>query len=616
MTENSSGANSYGATQTTGSQRELHLEGSSLPANAIVQDGPSRHQTSDVVERSECPERLISHEQQADSGANLHTSPLFPPLPVYSEPTLSTRVQSHFFRISSFFLSLGFLGAIVIASLVKSIPSACNKVFHRVTFRNYDKKRPFYEDERRRASLRRQKDKEWNKKESGQSGTNDEEQTAERYMPTEGGKDPVVADVGYYARRVGLDVEKSKVTTEDGFIIDLWHVYDPRDYEKIPSPESASSSSTKRIKYPNSKRKYPVLLMHGLLQSSGAYCCNDDDSMAFWLCKSGYDVWLGNNRCGFEPRHEAFRYSDPRMWCWNIRQMGVYDLPALVDRVLQDTGFSKLGLVCHSQGTTQTFVALAKDQRPELGEKISVFCALAPAAYAGPLIGKVYFKFMRVIAPIVFRLVFGIHAFIPFMMQMHSIVPPRLYGWLGYKVFSFLFGWTDVRWDRGFRDRQFQFAPVYVSAETMRWWLGHEGFARHKCILATKETLRGEDQFDHAENADIARTEQGMELQKIYGKGVTAWYNEQAPPMAFWVCGNDGLVDGPRLLRRFENGREPHVKVVHSKVIDDYEHIDVLWAMDAVDQVFKEVREVLWKTCKDKERCVIPEGCEAASIAP
>src|SRR5271155_3847729 len=140
-------------------------------------------------------------------------------------------------------------------------------------------------------------------------------------------------------------------------------------------------------------------LMHGLLQSAGAYCTNDDDSLAFFLCKSGYDVWLGNNRCGFEPRHTLLQYHDPRMWAWNIRQMGVMDLPALISRVLSETGFAKLGLVCHSQGTTETFVALAKEQRPDLGDKISVFCALAPAVYAGPLIGKMYFKFMRIISP-------------------------------------------------------------------------------------------------------------------------------------------------------------------------------------------------------------------------
>jgi pimeloyl-ACP methyl ester carboxylesterase len=152
--------------------------------------------------------------------------------------------------------------------------------------------------------------------------------------------------------------------------------------EKGPSRDNTSSFG---------KPKFPILLIHGLLQSAGAYCSNDDSSLAFYLCKAGYDVWLGNNRCGFKPKHTILDYSDPRMWAWNIRQMGVMDLPALTSRVLAETGFSKLGLIAHSQGTTETFVALAKEQRPELGDKLTVFCALAPAAYAGPLIGKAYF---------------------------------------------------------------------------------------------------------------------------------------------------------------------------------------------------------------------------------
>lgn len=107
-----------------------------------------------------------------------------------------------------------------------------------------------------------------------------------------------------------------------------------------------------------------------------------------------------------------------------MRTSVAWDLPALVSRVLYETRFEKLALVCHSQGASETLVALAKDQRPELGERISVFCALAPAAYAGPLIKKMYFRFMSMLSTSMFRLCFGIHAFIPFMMTMHKLLPP------------------------------------------------------------------------------------------------------------------------------------------------------------------------------------------------
>lgn len=420
-----------------------------------------------------------------------HTNPLFPPLPLYGPPSILRDLHCATFRVSSFFLSMSFLGVIVLGSLFTNIPPLLHRTLQRLTFRDPDRNRPFHREELRKAAERRVLERNWKRRPSQERVPVDNEEPLtpdDGYVPTEGGPDPIVCDVGYYARRVGLDVEEFEVQTEDGFIIDLWHVYDPREYQGLDDKDRAARGPDlftgerrrgKKLKDPSAPRKYPVLLMHGLLQSSGAYCVNDDQSLAFWLCKSGYDVWLGNNRCGFKPKHVLLDYSDPRMWCWNIRQMGVFDLPALTSRVLYETGFSKCGLIAHSQGTTETFVALAKEQRPDLGEKLSVFCALAPAAYAGPLIGKMYFKFMRVITPAMFRMMFGIHAFIPIMMTMHGILHPKAYGWLGYKVFSFLFDWSDTRWDRGLKNRMFQFAPVYVSAESMRWWLGRECFAKH-----------------------------------------------------------------------------------------------------------------------------------------
>lgn len=514
-------------------------------------------------------------------------------------------------------LSTAFLAVIVLGSIFTSIPRFLEYAWFWITFRDPDSKRPFYGEERRRAEIRKEQDKEWKRrtrKVGSQASNGAAAESKDTFEPLEGGPDPLVCDVRYYARRVGLDMEEFKVQTEDGFILTLWHVYNPREYD--PTPESERRPTSPVIfsdandglhrhvqkQYRDGQRRYPVLLVHGLLQSAGAYCSNDDDSLAFLLCKSGYDVWLGNNRCGFNPEHSLLRYHDPRMWAWNIRQMGVMDLPALMSRVLEETGFGKLGLVCHSQGTTETFVALAKEQRPELGEKISVFCALAPAVYAGPLIGKMYFKFMRVISPAMFRIFFGIHSFIPLMMEMHRLLPGRVYGAMGYRVFSFLFDWSDVRWDRGLRNRLFQFSPVYVSAESMRWWLGRECFAKQKCVLATREDGQQEDVEDEEEEE---RREDAMSQRSDRGR--TAWYDEHFPPLALWVAGSDELVDGRRLLRRLERGREPHVQVVHSKVIDDYEHLDVIWAIDAVEQVGKEVRQVLWQTMPDEARRVCRE---------
>ncbi|CAF9938964.1 hypothetical protein IMSHALPRED_001156 [Imshaugia aleurites] len=618
---------------------------------------PAHRKHEESVEESSQAESIQSTRPDASLRTAIppsRTNPLFPELPLYGPPSLLRDIQCIGFRVSSAILSLTFLGVIILGSAFTSLPLMFRHIGIRLTFRNPDARRPFYEEERRRQQDRDEEAREWKKKRrrsessSNADDGNDEEeggQNEEEFEPTEGGQDPLVCDVGYYARRVGLNAATYEVMTEDGFIIQLVHIYNPKEHTP-PSPSqrahggpvvfpkpvahdrsSSNSSASSSLTTDASKRsKYPILLIHGLLQSSGAYCANDDSSLAFYLCKSGYDVWLGNNRCGFNPRHQLLSAADPRMWNWNIRQMGVMDLPALVSRVLSETGFPKLGLICHSQGTTETFVALAKEQRPDLGDKISVFCALAPAVYAGPLIGKMYLKFMRIISPGMFRVMFGIHSFIPFMMTMHALLPRRLYGALGYRVFSFLFNWTDDRWDQGLRDRLFQFAPVYVSAESMRWWLGRECFASQKCILATREEGRIEDEEDEEEDDYYAHSNEQSTERMLDGqshpdqphpnRGRKAWFDEHVPPFALWVAGSDDLVDGRRLLRRFERGREPHVRVVHSKIIEEYEHLDVLWAIDSVEKVANEVREVLWKTIPEdlRTRCRVPKECEGVGV--
>ncbi|KAJ5114380.1 hypothetical protein NUU61_000139 [Penicillium alfredii] len=519
--------------------------------------------------------------------------PLFPPLPSYGPPSFLAKLRYYGFMVISFFLSLGFLTVIFIGALISTARTAFSNARLRISGHNPDSQRIFFAEEQARRVARAEADRRWHILQRKKDV--DEEQGPDECPPLEGGKDPVVCDVAYYARRVGLDVETFRVQTEDGFIITLWHVYNPQEYTPL-SPEErrergpAVFTAPRKARNPESNRRYPILLIHGLLQSSGAYCTNDDDSFAFYLCKSGYDVWLGNNRCGPHPEHTTMSTSDPRMWSWDIRQLGTLDLAALTSRVLYETGFEKLGLVCHSQGTTETFVGLSKEQRPELGDHISVFCALAPAAYAGPLVSKPYFRFMRILSPDVFRLVFGIQSFIPFMITVRGLLNPKIYGTFAYWVFSFLFGWSDARWERDLRHRMFQFSPVYVSAESMRWWLGSESFARHKCILSTLDETQRE--------------------RCLSGCPRHPWFGSQTPPFALWVAGSDALVDGRRLLSRFQSGREPHVRVVHSKVIEEYEHLDVLWAMDAMDQVGKEVRQVIWTTIPEDARkvCRVPRG--------
>jgi len=252
-----------------------------------------------------------STEPEAPLGSAIppsHTNPLFPPLPLYGPPTLLRNIHCNIFRFTSFFLSLGFLAVIVLGSVFTSIPLMSRHISLRLSLKDPDTRRPFYQEEMRRKKARREAAQNWRHQRRRQGSMvkadNDDNledaRQSEAYFPTEGGDDPLICDVGYYARRVGLDVEEFKVQTEDGFTIQLWHVYNPNEYSPVPAekrghhtPEvfPADQSENGRLhgasgsQYRDGHRKYPVLLVHGLLQSSGAYCTNDDDSLAFFLCK-------------------------------------------------------------------------------------------------------------------------------------------------------------------------------------------------------------------------------------------------------------------------------------------------------------------------------------------
>ena len=279
---------------------------------------------------------LLTRGRPRPSPVNIPTAPayshpLFPPLPLYGPATLLRQAQCYVYRVLAGLLSTCFLLAIMVGAIVKGVPCACHK-YYLLWWKKADpdKSRPFYQIELDRAKRRKQDEEDWknevqmkrnaakgkgvagmrNRKKSfiGRTEIVDVEKAPNDSLgegiaqgtsqtPTTAGEGPsaletpladprdkLVCDVGYYARRVGLDIEEYKIETEDGFLITLQRVFDPKD------PPLDANDVEDGYGHPvkgntKGRRKYPVLLMHGLLQSSGAFCVNDDDSLAFLLCK-------------------------------------------------------------------------------------------------------------------------------------------------------------------------------------------------------------------------------------------------------------------------------------------------------------------------------------------
>lgn len=77
-------------------------------------------------------------------------------------------------------------------------------------------------------------------------------------------------------RMYGLEFEAVDVTTEDGYINEMWHIW------------SADKLDTS---------KEPVFFLHGVIDTAGTWLFNEPEKApAVILAQEGYDCWLGNSR--------------------------------------------------------------------------------------------------------------------------------------------------------------------------------------------------------------------------------------------------------------------------------------------------------------------------------
>ncbi|KOB65389.1 Lipase [Operophtera brumata] len=157
------------------------------------------------------------------------------------------------------------------------------------------------------------------------------------------------------AQKYGRSCKEHDVITLDGFVLKLFHV-------------------------PGDSRR-PVLLMHGFLDSADTFIIRGGDSLVTSLAKAGYDVWAGNFRGNkYSRRHiKLDPDKDTSFWDFSFHEFGIYDLPAVIDFVLLNTGQKSLQAITHSVGGT-SFLVMGSE-RPQYNEKIKTHIALAPLCH-------------------------------------------------------------------------------------------------------------------------------------------------------------------------------------------------------------------------------------------
>ncbi|XP_050684282.1 uncharacterized protein LOC126979114 [Leptidea sinapis] len=154
-------------------------------------------------------------------------------------------------------------------------------------------------------------------------------------------------------KKYGYTVEEYEVTTEDGYILKIF---------RIPGNGPV------------------IFLQHGLFESSDDWVSPGKKSIALRLAAASYDVWLGNARGN---RHSMkninLKPNQREFWNFSWHEIGIYDTPAMIDRVLEVTGTTSLVYVGHSQGTTSFYVM--GSLKPEYNKKISLMVSLSALAW-------------------------------------------------------------------------------------------------------------------------------------------------------------------------------------------------------------------------------------------
>jgi lysosomal acid lipase/cholesteryl ester hydrolase len=163
--------------------------------------------------------------------------------------------------------------------------------------------------------------------------------------------------------KYGYTSETHHIETADGYILELHRV--------VGRHNETRAGHTKKV----------VFLMHGLLCTSADWVyLGPDKSLSYLLSDEGYDVWMGNARGNrYSKNHTTFNVKDKQFWQFSWHEIGIYDLPASIDYVLETTGQKRLQYIGHSQGTTVFYVMTS--MLPVYNDKVILMQSLAPVAY-------------------------------------------------------------------------------------------------------------------------------------------------------------------------------------------------------------------------------------------
>ncbi len=356
----------------------------------------------------------------------------------------------------------------------------------------------------------------------------------------------------------GFHCVEHLVTTKDGYILTVHRI------NKLNQSQKSKTNQKKKV----------ALLMHCLECDSSVFLTNTaEKSLGFVLADSDIDVWLGNSRGTFySSNHTTLSVDDPEFWDFTWQEMAWYDLPAIVDYILSESGAKGIYYIGQSQGTLIGFAQMSRDVT--LQSKIKRSYMLSP-----------FVTLQNIQSPVKYVLTF-VHAYGQFLNN-------RIFLPLSHRTLSKMAALFCPKDKFGFCLFVYHQFSGFSSPENLQPNRISVYFAHSLSGTSLKNVMHYAQLHLNKKAAYFDHVNKSTNV-KIYGSEVPAVIDVSKVriPVALFAGQNDWLVsptDVQYLIERLPN-------VFHFTNCSDFSHLDFIWGTNAIHCAYKSIREDILRT--------------------
>ena len=355
----------------------------------------------------------------------------------------------------------------------------------------------------------------------------------------------------------GYSFEEYELTTNDGYILNLWRIPDKLNSKK------------KFLE----KEKEVILLQHGLLDDSFTWFALENNSLPFILSNNNYDVFISNirgNLFSYKHKNKSYDSSDlynKLYWNFSFTDMAESDLPTIINFIKEKTKKNKINYIGHSQGSLIFFLQYMIN--PDFMENsINKFITVGTV----PNVNHALSIYVKLFAST------NILNYFPFENVFK-------YDYLGELLYYFCKNQTDYCWNllsSAFEVRKTYRVNSTNLVENLLYF--EPGGTSKKNLLHWIQVFKKKkmQKFDYGkeENLRIYNSEEPpvYNLDNLYNWNIKSLlFTSDVDPFS-------NPIDVKETVDKIKNKH-----LIQIPFVENYNHIDFLWSFDAVNDIYPKI---------------------------